>query len=195
MRTFAVAIVVLSGFSPSFGQQPSRNQLSNGTFTDNVYRNPQIGFTYKILLGWVDRTDQSRKEPSSSPDGQVLLAVFERPPEVKGEDVNSAVIIAAESLSSYPGVKTAADYFDLLTEATTSQGFKVVNEPYEIKVGTRPLVRSDFSKELGKLTMYQSSLVILAKGHAVSFTFIASSEDEIQELVDRLSFTPAGSKQ
>jgi hypothetical protein len=144
--------------------------------------------SYKLRYGWVDRTQQMRDDSNDPAKAQVLLATFERPPEVTGDSVNSAVIIAMERTASYPGMKSAADYFVPLTEATTAKGFKVVNEPYEVTIGTKTLARSDFSKELGKLTIYQSSLVILAKGNAVSFTFIASSEDEIQDLIDHLSF-------
>ncbi len=193
MRTFVVAIVLLSSSASLFAQQ-SKKPLAAGTLADNLYRNPELGLTYKVILGWVDRTNQIHGESNSASNGQVLLAVFEHPPEVKSEDVNPAVIIAAESLSSFPGVKTAADYFEPLTEATTSQGFKVVNEPYATTVGTKALVRSDFSKEIGKLTMYQSSLVMLGRGYAISFTFIGGSEDEVEQLINRLDFVAADNK-
>jgi len=193
MRILVVAIVCLFSSSLLFAQQPLKKlktpaPLATGAVTNNVYRNPELGISYKILLGWVDRTSQSQGEPDKSVGGQVLLAIFERPPEVTGDTINSAVLIAAESTSSYPGLNTATDYFEPLTEAATSQGFKVVNEPYSVTLGSRSLVRGDFSKEVGKLTMHQSSLVILSKGYAVSFTFIGSSEDEVEQLVERLSF-------
>lgn len=196
MRTLVVAIVCLFSSSSLFAQQTLKKPktpvpLSAGVVAGNVYRNPELGISYKILLGWVDRTSQNQGEPDKPSGGQVLLAIFERPPEVQGDSINSAVIIAAESLSTYPRVKTAADYFEPLIEATTSQGFKVVNEPYATTVGTKPLVRSDCSKEIGKLTMYQSSLVMLSKGYAVSFIFIGGSEDEVEQLIERLSFAAA----
>jgi len=189
MRTLAVAIILLFISAPVPAQQPAKKTLAVGTIANSIYRNPDLGFTYKIILGWVDRTGQNQPEAGSSSSGQVLLSIFEHPPEVKGEGINPAVVIAAESLTSFPGVKTAADYFEPLTEAATAQGIKVVNEPYEAAVGAKSLVRSDFSKELGKATMYQSSLVMLSKGYAVSFTFIGASEDEVEQLINRLSFS------
>ena len=189
MRILAVALLFVIQASV-IAQQSARKSLSAGSFANSVYRNPDLGFTYKIILGWVDRTDQNRPDTDSSSNGQVLLSVFEHPPEVKGEGINSAVVIAAEPLSSFPGVKTAADYFDPLTEATTSQGFKVVVEPYETTIGSKILVRSDFSKESGRITMHQSSLVMLSKGYAVSFTFIGGSEDEVEQLIGKLNFPP-----
>jgi hypothetical protein len=38
--------------------------------------------------------------------------------------------------------------------------------------------------------MHQSSLVLLRKGYVVSFTFIAGSLDELDELIEKLSFPP-----
>jgi len=162
-----------------------------GTVADSTYRNAFFGFSYKIPFGWVERTEDMRDD-SEAGKSLVLLAVFERPPEATGNTVNSAVVIAAESVSSYPGLKTAADYFGPLTEVTLSKGFKVVNEPFDFSSGANQLVRSDFSKEVGTLTMHQSSVVLLKKGYVVSFTVIGGSEDEVDELLERLNFS-AGS--
>jgi hypothetical protein len=162
-----------------------------GSLTDGVYHNPFFGFSYKLPYGWVERTNdmQEGTEPGKS---LVLLSIFERPPETTGDSINSAVVIAAESVSSYPGLKTAADYFGPLTELTTAKGFKVVNEPYDFSGGAHQLVRGDFSKRLGEMTMHQSSVVMLKKGYVVSFTFIGGSEDEVDGLIEKLSFgTPA----
>ena len=71
---------------------------------------------------------------------------------------------------------------------TTAKGFQAVGDPQEISVGTARLVGGDFSMARGKLTMRQTSLVILEKGYAVSFTFITGSEDEVNELIEKLSF-------
>jgi hypothetical protein len=98
------------------------------------------------------------------------------------------VVIAAESLADYHGIKQAADYFGPITELAQQRGFEVVNEPYNFNVGTKQLVRGDFSKERGKLTMVQTSLVMIEKGYIVSFTFVGESEDEVDELVEQLSF-------
>ena len=164
-----------------------------GSLSDGIYRNTFFGFRYKVPFGWVDRTQEMQQsseagQPNASGRSLVLLAVFERPPQAAGEGVNSAVVIAAESASSYPGLKAAADYLGPLTEVTTSKGFKAAGEPYEFAVGARQLVRADFSKDLGSLTMRQSTLVWLQKGYVVSFSFIGGTEDEIENLIEGLSF-------
>ncbi len=170
--------------------------MSNG-----VYRNPAFGFTCKIPTAWVLRTEEmnAREEEDAAADrgkastdagkgGRVLLAAFSRPPQARAEDVNRSIVIAAESASAYPGLKEAAQYFGPLTEVAKEQGFDVVEEPYEFVIGNKTLVRGDFQKDVGSRVMRQSTLVVLARGYAVSFTFIGGTEDEVEALVEGLSF-------
>ena len=206
---FSIAILTLllstplatpQNVSPASRQSSSKSSIKSsapgktpdlGTVTDSTYRNTFFGFSYRIPFGWVERTENMRDDGYAG-KSLVLLAVFERPPEATGNTVNSAVVIAAESVSAYPGLKTAADYFGPLTEVTLSKGFKVMNEPFDFSGGANQLVRGDFSKEVGTLTMHQSSVVLLKKGYVVSFTVIGGSEDEVEELLEKLSFS-AGS--
>lgn len=181
--------------------------ISAGIVANGVYRNRALGLTCKIPVGWVLRTEEmnSREEESdsgaaeakSSPQrtqsnteetGRVLLAAFSRPPDARGEDVNGSIVIAAEKVSTYPGLNEAAQYFGPLTEVAKAQGFSVDEEPYETQVGTKVLVRGDFHKDVGTRVMRQSTLAFLAQGYAVSITLIGGTEDEVEELVDAIGF-------
>ena len=173
-----------------------------------LYRNPTFAFRFQIPYGWVDRTKEMQ-EGNEAGKAEVLLAIFERPPQATGDTINSAVVIASESAASYPGLKKAEDYLGPLTELATSKGFKAEGEPYALEVESRQLLRADFTKPLSgktssgetssvetsndKLTMRQCTLVLLAKGQVVSFTFIAGSEAELDDLMDGLHFGPAKS--
>ena len=164
-----------------------------------VYRNVGFGFTCKIPSGWVLRTEEMNQQQGedekadagkkAADAGQVLLAAFSRPPEARAEDVNASILIAVESAAAYPGLKDAAQYFGPVTEVAKAQEFEVVEEPYEFVIGAKTVVRGDFKKEVGTRAMRQSTLVMLARGSAVSFTFIGGSEDEVEELVRGLSFS------
>jgi len=135
------------------------------------------------------------KEKLASAQGEVLLAVFERPPEATGETINSAVVIATESATTYHGLKKAEDYLDPLSELAAAKGFKAADEPSLTEIDGRELVRADFTKPLNdKLAMHQSTLIVLTKGQIVSFTFIAGSEDDIDNLIDGLHFGSAKSR-
>jgi hypothetical protein len=172
-------------------KQHSKPESNLGALADGIYRNAFFGFTYKLPYGWVDRSADMRE--GDDPGKLLLLAVFERPPEATGSTINSAVVIAAEKVWSFSGLKTASDYFGPITELATAKGFSVLNEPHDFVLGAKHLVRGDFSRPRGSLTMYQTSLVSLEKAYAVSFTFIGGSADEIEELIEKLSFS--GGKQ
>jgi hypothetical protein len=181
--------------------------IESGSVANGVYRNRALGLTVKIPVGWVLRTEEmnSREESESASDsqeksspqgaqsnteegGRVLLAAFSRPPDARGEDVNASIVIAAEKASNYPGMKEAAQYFGPLTEVAKAQGFAVDEDPYEMQVGTRVVVRADFHKDVGTRVMRQSTLALLAQGYAVSITVIGGSTDEVEELIDGVSF-------
>jgi hypothetical protein len=176
--------------------------LDAGSVSAGAYRNPAFGFVCKIPAGWVLRTEEMNAPGDDAenaaegklvaPDAKasrVFLAAFSRPPAAHGEDVNASILIAAESAASYPGLKDAAQYFGPLTEVATAQGFEIDEDPYEFVAQAKTLVRGDFEKDVGTRVMRQSTLVMLARGYAVSFTFIGGTDDEVEELVEGLSFT------
>jgi hypothetical protein len=187
---------------------PSANSaLDAGTVTNGVYRNKSLGLTCKIPAAWVLRTEEmnAREAAEDGSDsasaertdsgGRVLVAAFSRPPEARAEDINSSIVIAAESVATYPGLKDAAQYFGPLSEVAKAQGFTVVEEPYEFEVGTKTLPREDFQKDVGSRVMRQSTLVLLARGWVVSITLIGGTEDEVEELIGGLSFVVATKRQ
>ncbi len=205
----AITVVCLVGCVTARAQSktaPASAQAPKPAITHKedaeIYRNATFGFHYQWRYGWVDRTKEMQSADETSKGngkGNVLLAVFERPPEATGDSVNSAVVIASESAASYAGLKTEEDYVSPLTELATANGFKADGEAYPLEVGSRRLVRADFSKQLSnhsagdKLIMRQCTLILLAKGQIVSFTFIGGSEDEIENLVEGLGFSNAKS--
>ena len=121
-------------------------------------------------------------------NGRVLLATFSRPPEAKGEDVNGSIVIAAEPVASYPGLTEAVQYLGPLEEVAKAQGFVADEDPYEIAIGAKTLVREDFHRDVGSRVMRQSTMTFLAKGYAVSITVIGGTGDEVEELVDGVEF-------
>lgn len=187
---------------------PADSGLESGSVTDGVYRNKALALSCIIPPGWVLRTDEmnARDEqrieaekdradagqgppPASAEGAKVLLAAFSRPPEAKGEDVNASILIAAERTASYPGLKEAAQYFGPVIEVAKAQGFTMDEDPYDIAIGSKTLVRGDFHKDVGSRVMRQSTLAMLAHGYAISITVVAGTDDEVEDLIDGLSFT------
>jgi hypothetical protein len=187
----------------------SATGIDSGAVTNGIYRNKTLALSCPIPPGWVLRTDEmnardeQRKEeekdktdaakgspaPASSEGAKVLLAAFSRPPEAKGEDVNASILVVAESAAAYPGLKEAAQYFGPLIEVAKAQGFTLEEDPYDIAIGDKTLVRGDFHKDVGSRVMRQSTLAMLAHGYAISITVIGGTDDEVEDLVDGISFS------
>jgi hypothetical protein len=189
---------------PSQKMHPAVPSLDAGSVSAGVYRNSVFGFVCKIPAGWVLRTEEmnAREDADSSTksdlnpgqSGRVLLGAFSRPPEARAEDVNASILIAAENAADYPGLKEPAQYFGPVIEAAKAQGLEIDDEPYEFAVGSKKLVRGDFQKDLGTRVLRQSTLVMLARGYVVSFTFIGGTEEEVEELIAGLNFGAPASK-
>lgn len=182
----------------------TESTFDSGSIANSVYRNKSLALSCKIPEGWVLRTEEmntgaenstekkDNPDSASSTGAKVLLAAFSRPPEARAEEVNSSILIAAEPTASYPGLKDAAQYFGPLTEVAKAQGFTMDEDPYEIALGPKTLVRGDFHKDVGTRVMHQSTLAMLSHGYAVSITVIAGTEDDVEELIDGLTFSPSG---
>lgn len=208
MTGLAYSFVALEWAPPTKSTRSAVARADDG----QLYRNLEFGFTFRIPFGWVDRTSQmavfqgkanadsgnplgeTKPVLGSREQGNVLLGIFERPPEVTSDSVNSAVVIACENAASYPGLKNAEDYVEPITEAATARGFKMAGEAYRIEVESRTLVRVDFMKtlrvksEAAEITMRQSTLVWLSGKRVFSFTFIAATEEGLDEIMDGLHF-------
>lgn len=168
-------------------------EIVPGVVVNGAYQNASLSMSCKIPAGWVQRTEEMNARDENDAEatirGQVLLAVFSRPPNARGEDINSSILIAAEPQSAYPGLKDAAQYFGPLSEVAKAEGFAIDEEPYETVIGGKALVRGDFHKDVGARVMHQSTLAFLANGYAISITTIGGTEDEVEQLVDGLSFS------
>jgi hypothetical protein len=187
LPAFWLALVAAQTPPPSTQTTPDPGSTAN-----NVYKNSEFGFTYRIPYGWVDRTDEMREASNDPSKATVLLSIFERPPQASGSTVNSTVVIAAESVSAYPGIKSAVQYFGPISEVVEAKGLAPVNEPYEFPVDGRPIYRRDFIKQMSGVGMHQSTLAMLMRNYVLSFTFIGSSDEEVQRLIEWLRFgTPA----
>jgi hypothetical protein len=216
-----LAMFALPGYLPAQSSSASAKHLEkpaaaagsdidSGIVTNGFYRNKTLALTCKIPPGWVLRTDEmneregkqegENKEPNTvaqppaatNAGAKVLLAAFSRPPEARAEDVNASILIAAESAASYPGLQQAAQYFFPLSEVAKAKGFLLDEDPYDIALGTKTLVRGDFHKNVGTRVMRQSTLAMLAHGYIVSITVIGGTDDEVEDLIDGLDFAGSG---
>ena len=214
-----LSATLLFGQTP--GQGARTHPPDRGTLDNNVYRNRTFGFSCKLPYGWVTRTKEISGPALDTAETRnlVLLAAFEQPPEAPGNSLNPAIVIAAEPADAYPGLKHAEDYYGPLKEVATAKGFAATNEPYDFTIGEKHLVRVDFAKSDNpksssakagstksdpaksdpaksgeKISARQSTLIILDRGYIVLFTFISETEEEVDRLIETLSFVSSATK-
>ena len=87
-----------------------------------------------------------------------------------------------------PDLKTAADYMGPLTELTTGKGFKVVHGALRISRRHEAHACAAISSaSLGPSPCINHPWCSLRRA-LVSFTFIGGSDDELDELIEKLAF-------
>src|SRR5271163_2927927 len=91
----SIAVVVLAlncavpaQNKPASVPKPAAKPATTHNEDPQLYRNSTFGFRYQIPYGWVDRSKEMQ-EGNEAGKSELLLAVFERPPEATGDTINS----------------------------------------------------------------------------------------------------------
>jgi hypothetical protein len=182
----------------SVAKPPSRNaqpRPDDGSVASGVYSESFFNLSYNLAPSWVVKTPEMRQGLAGQDNSILLLSAFEKDKPAPGH-IAPSITITAETLSAYPEVKTAADYFAALSEIVTNKGFAVLNEPAEIEIGGVTFLRGDFQEqEGGGSTMYQASMVAIRKGYILGITAITGNEEELTPMLNRLHiFAPPSLK-
>lgn len=156
-----------------------------GSVTDGTYTEKFFNLSCAVPSGWVVKTASMREGLAGQETSILLLSTFAKESPAAGE-VNPSLTITAESLSAYPEVKTAADYFEALSQVVTGKGFAVLNEPAEIEIGGVTFLRGDFQKEQNGITTYQASMIAIRKDYILAITAISGNEEELTPLLNRI---------
>jgi len=165
--------------------KPDEGSLTKGTYTEKFF-----SLSYALPANWVVRTPEIRQGLAAQDNAVLLLSAFGKDKPAVSE-INPSVTLSAESLSSYPDVKTAEDYFAVLSQVVTSKGFVVLNAPAEIDVGGVTFLRGDFQKQEDDSTTYQATMVALRKDYLLTITAISGNEEDLTPLLNRLQiFAP-----
>jgi hypothetical protein len=163
----------------------AQGRPDEGTLTSGAYSEKFFSLSYTVPEKWFVKTEEMRQGLAGQENAVLLLSVFAKDKPDSGR-ITSSVTISAESMASYPDVKSAEEYFDELSQVVTSKGFAVLNAPAAIEMGGVNFVRGDFQKQQGDTTAYQATMVALRKGHFLSVTAIAGNQEELTPLLNRV---------
>ncbi len=161
-----------------------------GSVSGNIYTEKFFNLSCTIPTGWAVKTAAMREGLAGQENSLLLLSAFAKESPEAGT-VNASLTITAENLAAYPDVKTADDYFGVISQLATSKGFTVLNEPAGIDVAGVTFVRGDFQKEEGGTVTYQGSMVAVRNGYALAVTAISGNDEELTPLLNRVKvFAP-----
>ena len=162
---------------------------------EGLYRNPEFGFTYQVRYGWVDRTEAM--QPADNDSSAVPTAARRLRTSARGRR-RRRQLRCDHRRRECRRLSRPQNRRRLHRPAHRTHHLQRIQRrpriPTNFLSAPQTLVRGDFTKDRGQLTMYQSSLVMLRKGSIVSFTFIGGSEDEVEELIEKVDFPPVSPK-
>ncbi len=160
--------------------RPDEGSVNAGTYTEKFFN-----LSYAVPAEWVVKTADMRAGLQGQENSILLLSAFAKDKPAAGQ-INPSLTISAESLAAYPEVKTAADYFEVLSGVVTNDGFTVLNQPAEIEIGGVTFLRGDFQKQQGDSTVYQATMVAIRKEYVLGVTAITANEEELTPMLNRL---------
>jgi hypothetical protein len=185
----------------------------------HLYRNRTYPFTCKVPTGWVLRTEQLKVDNAAgsqvllaaferppeatgpAPASTILIAAEPQSsyPALKtAEDYFAplAEVITAKGFKAvndpYPFPVGSAQL--IRQDFSREQKDRPYNDRSEKDLPEKERPEKDRPEkdrpEKDRPTMYQSTLVLLSHGSILSFTFLAASEDDVDSLIENLSFLP-----
>ncbi len=171
--------------APKSQRRGDQSHPDEGSVSGNTYTEKFFNLSCTIPAGWVIKTAAMREGLAGQGSSMLLLSTFAKDSPSAGE-VNASLTITAESLAAYPDVKTASDYFSVISELARSKGFTVLNEPAEIDIGGVTFLRGDFQKEEEGKPTYQASMVTIRNGYALAATAISGNDEDLTPLLNRV---------
>jgi hypothetical protein len=171
-----VHLLLLLVVSPAFAQQ---TLAGSGLVKGRTYVNSFLGLSVTPAppLEW----GQKIKIPENE-NTMVLVQTWGENRLIRGQ---TSTVVYADRLSYFPeGQRSQEAYLRKVVRSQREQGFEVLHENVEDKIGKEKFVRADFAKTLSRLTV----LVTTRKGYALVLIFTGSNDDEANEIIHSTAF-------
>ena len=190
IRHARLAAVLLLAAPYLFSQTPSGKtpntaelKADAGTFVNNVYTNAYLKFSYTAPgEGWSLPPQRAKTEQSELPGQFQLLRV------VRQTDTQRQLIqMRADDASFYhPRLTLEAWFKGALHSVTSHKEIQLVKDSYSVEYAGQPFYRADYKQNYGGILVYGSILGTEYNGFMLNWTFVATSEAALKELVESL---------
>jgi len=183
-----VAAPLLAQTSSSETTKTAQLKPDTGTFANNIYKNPYIGFSYTAPgEGWILPPEDAKAKSSELPGQFQLLLVFTQTSPLQ------LVQLRADDASFYhPPTSLEVWFKSAVRHVASDKRIEIIKDPYPVEYAGQRFYRADYKQNYGGQPFHGSILGTEHSGFKLNWVFLASSEDTLKTLVDSLgtlSFT------
>src|SRR5262245_41158699 len=158
------------------------------------YMNGYFGFSFRFPEGW---TGSALRYPAVRESK--MYPLFSANPQAASTSDVRYVSINADLLVSNTSVKTPKDFLELAlnTQAGPSGEFEALHTDKRYVFAGRQFYRVDMRSRPapGTPVFYQTLVCTILRGYAITFSFMAANDDDLEDLVrsmESLSFIEPG---
>ena len=157
----------------AFGQTAA---IDPGSFDKDTYTNRSLGFTVKLAPGLTLDKEAMAEAPHSQQTSVLISAWTDIPPG----SLRPGMVLYADRLSQFPeDRRTAEAYVARVVRSQVPNGYEVIHERAEKKVGENTLHCADFRKTLA----YETVCVATLRGFALVFVFLGSGQEQVDTMM------------
>jgi hypothetical protein len=151
-----------------------------GSFVQNTYRNDFFGFTYSLSGEW----HKSSASPAPLPAGSYYLFIGDRH---TGHPLMNRVIVIADVESNYRSIRSPGEYVSaIVRQQVTHANAEVTRQTSLFVAGAKHFDRADYKMVQDGTTLYKSLVGTNRNGYWLSWSFVAQSEQELDDVVNTL---------
>ena len=182
----AVAAALTAMLMPSCDALAQSSHPDNGVVNGRRYLNGYFGFSYRFPEGWKGHAvTRSASLNQAALSATRFYALFAANPLVPGAGETRYISIQADDLSHNPSVRTGKDFLAVSLPSLVGQaGAYDPLRQQRVNYAGKTFYRQDLQSKRGAGSpLYQTQLVTVEHGYALTFSFIASNQDDLEELV------------
>jgi hypothetical protein len=179
-----VAASLLSQTPSSKTTKTAQLKPDSGTFVNNTYTNPYIGFSYTAPgEGWASPPRDAKTEQSELP-GQFQVGRLVRVTDTRMQLVQ----MRADDASFYhPAITLEVWFKKALHPVASSKEIQMIKDAYPAEYAGQHFYRADYKQNYAGHLFYGSILGAEHNGFMLNWTFLSTSEETLKELVESLS--------
>jgi hypothetical protein len=183
-----VAASLLSQTPSSKTTQNAQQKPDTGTFVNNIYTNPYLGFSYTAPgEGWTLTPQDAKTEQAELPGQFQLLRIVMK----TGTRVQLIQLRADDGSFYHPPITLEVWFKKVVQHVWSNKELQPIKDAYGVEYAGQHFYRADYKQNYGGLVFYGSILGTEHNGFMLNWIFITTSEETLKELVgslDTLSF-------